>query len=103
MQEVQRQLAELQQSYTQEKTENTQLKAKIKDGNPLCSDHSSAATVKKFVLWSADQKQIECVTSKVSMVETMHDGLRMAMSSLRTDVQNGINGSDLSAIVLNVL
>ncbi|KAA6418625.1 MAG: hypothetical protein FRX49_11450, partial [Trebouxia sp. A1-2] len=79
LQEVQRQLAELQQSYTQEKTENTQLKAKIKD----------------------DQKQIECVTSKVSMVETMHDGLRMAMSSLRTDVQNGINGSDLSAIVLN--
>ncbi|KAL0036795.1 hypothetical protein WJX79_010227 [Trebouxia sp. C0005] len=66
LQEVQRQLAELQQSYTQEKTENTQLKAKIKD----------------------DQKQIECVTSKVSMVETMHDGLRMAMSSLRTDVQN---------------
>lgn len=37
----------------------------------------------------ADQQQIEYVTSKVSMVETMHDGLRLAMSSLRTDVQDG--------------
>ncbi|KAL0052859.1 hypothetical protein WJX82_008861 [Trebouxia sp. C0006] len=66
LQEVQRQLAEMQQSYTREKTENSQLKAKIKD----------------------DQQQIEYVASKVSMVATMHDGLRMAMSGLRTDVQD---------------
>lgn len=33
MQEAQSQLSSLQQAYTHEKTENAQLKAKIKDGN----------------------------------------------------------------------
>ncbi len=54
------------------------------------------------MLWSADQQQIEYVTSKVSMVETMHDGLRMAMSSLRTDVHDGMTCYDLDVLVLNV-
>ena len=42
------------------------------------------------LIWLADQQQIEYVTSKVSMVETMHDGLRLAMANLRTDVQDGM-------------
>ena len=41
--------------------------------------------------WSllADQHQIEHVTSKVSLVETMHDGLRLALEGLRRDVKDG--------------
>ena len=39
--------------------------------------------------YGADEQQIEYVTAKVSMVETMHDGLRLAMASLRTDVHDG--------------
>ncbi|KAL3157731.1 hypothetical protein ABBQ32_012157 [Trebouxia sp. C0010 RCD-2024] len=66
MQEAQSQLSSLQQAYTHEKTENAQLKAKIKD----------------------DEQQIEHVTSKVSMVETMHDGLRLALEGLRRDVKD---------------
>lgn len=37
----------------------------------------------------ADGHQIEHVTSKVSMVETMHDGLRLALEGLRRDVKDG--------------
>ncbi|KAL3159757.1 hypothetical protein ABBQ38_010163 [Trebouxia sp. C0009 RCD-2024] len=66
LQEAQSQLSSLQQAYTHERTENTQLKAKIKD----------------------DEQQIEHVTSKVSMVETMHDGLRLALEGLRRDVKD---------------
>lgn len=34
------------------------------------------------------------------MVETMHDGLRMAMSSLRTDYQDGMTCYELDVLVL---
>lgn len=37
----------------------------------------------------ADHQQIQYVTSKVSLVEAMHDGLRKALNSLTKDVQNG--------------
>lgn len=40
----------------------------------------------------ADEHQIEHVTSKVSMVETMHDGLRLALEGLRRDVKDGKAG-----------
>ncbi len=36
------------------------------------------------------------------MVETMHDGLRMAMSGLRTDVQDGMTCCELDVLVPNV-
>ncbi len=36
------------------------------------------------------------------MVETMHDGLRMAMSGLRTDVQDGMTCYELDVVVPNV-
>lgn len=37
----------------------------------------------------ADQQQIQYVTSKVSLVEAMHDGLLKALNSLTKDVHNG--------------
>lgn len=40
-----------------------------------------------------DEQQIEHVTSKVSMVETMHDGLRLALEGLRRDVKDGKTGA----------
>ena len=95
LQEVQGQLSELQLAYTREKTENTQLKAKVKDGTAFsivdycCRTPQGVPTRMLTQLLPADQQQIEYVTSKVSMVETMHDGLRVAMASLRTDVHNG--------------
>lgn len=47
------------------------------------------ATVSMFT----DEQQIHHVTSKVSMVETMHDGLRLALEGLRRDVKDGTKGN----------
>lgn len=47
-----------------------------------------------------DGHQIEHVTSKVSMVETMHDGLRLALEGLRRDVKDGNAGSKSYCAVL---
>lgn len=41
-----------------------------------------------------DENQIEHVTCKVSMVETMHDGLRLALEGLRRDVKDGKAGNE---------
>ena len=49
----------------------------------------SISHLKCQLVHCADQQQIEHVTSKVSMVDTMHDGLRLAMAALRQDVQDG--------------
>lgn len=54
----------------------------------LCAAHVVHLTVCD-PLRSADQQQIQYVTSKVSLVEAMHASLRETLSSLRTDVQHG--------------
>ena len=52
--------------------------------------------LKLSLVMFADEYQIEQVTSKVALVDTMHDGLRLALEGLRRDIKDGEKGPEVT-------